>query len=486
MVPDDSQLLAVALGAVRQARKNPQGVDLAAMLGGLDTTLNELLLRGQSAFYSDFIRQGEALAAEAEALSGKNAHPPAKTHETADATAAIIARNAALVLALGDLGGDAANTLVARIVEWELQFYARRNEIARPELSQDPLEQLTAGNFELYLRSREPRWQNARVTEFRRQPGGYSKITVLVTVEGENGEIVEYVIRAEPARKMLDLDGMAIASEFPVVQFAYRAGLPVAEPILLETDKAHLGMPFMLSRRMGGKVLGSFTGSEQAIEESLVRKVLALIARIANTRVDREDSLIRSSHLKRWLDIPDLAQNTRAFIEYWRDVAVQGNATPSPLLNYACDWLLANVPEDDEAQPVLIHGDVGFHNILFEGDRLTALLDWENARWGDVAEELSMFIPTVSGMFPYEQILDWYHEAGGPRVTPWRLRYFDVYMAMKIVVAAQVSLQRVEETPEGSLHLAVFGLSFLHPIGSRLPELIAMAEAAKSAEVRAR
>jgi len=52
-------------------------------------------------------------------------------------------------------------------------------------------------------------------------------------------------------------------------------------------------------------------------------------------------------------------------------------------------------------------------------------------------------------------------------------------MAMKIIVSAQVCLQRVQETPRDSLQLAVFGLRFLHPIGSRVPELIRLAEEAR-------
>jgi hypothetical protein len=55
-------------------------------------------------------------------------------------------------------------------------------------------------------------------------------------------------------------------------------------------------------------------------------------------------------------------------------------------------------------------------------------------------------------------------------------------MAMKIVVAAQVCLQRVEEQPENNIHLALFGLRYLDMIGSRLPGLIEKAEAARAAE----
>lgn len=481
MRPHNQQIVRSALSTIVRAQRHPTYVNMSTVLDGLHVALNELLLRRDEDYYADVVREGRRLADEAGALLGET--PPAEKPEPVlDQIDTIIALNADRVRTLSRLGTDAAADLVRRIVDWELAFYARHTESAMSEDDQEQgLERLTAENLATYLRAKRPDWPNLRVTSFNLQPGGYSKITVLVGLEDDANGAHGVVIRAEPARRMLDLDGMAIASEYPLIRYAFEAGLPVAEPILLETDTSHLGVQFMLSRRMPGKVTGTFTGSDAEIGEDLVKMVLDLIARIANTPVDRDSPLIQASHLGRWLAHDTLPGNTREFIEYWRDVGVRGNSVPSALLNYAVNWLLTNIPEED-VRPNLIHGDVGFHNILFEDGRISALLDWENARFGDTAEELSMFVSSIAHLFPHDRILQWYHEAGGPPVSEWRLRYFDVYMAMKIIVSAQVSLQRVEETPENNLHLAVFGLRFLHMIGSRLNGLIELAEAARDAE----
>ena len=44
-------------------------------------------------------------------------------------------------------------------------------------------------------------------------------------------------------------------------------------------------------------------------------------------------------------------------------------------------WLLAHRPSGE--QRVIVHGDFGFHNLLVERDRVTAVLDWELATIGD-------------------------------------------------------------------------------------------------------
>lgn len=472
--PGNSQLIGAMRSEIQQALTDAGRVDMPTLLDGVQVCLNELTFRDDRAYFQSFVSEGRALLGEAHSLLGEAA--PTGAPEDVDA---ILADTAAVTPRLLARKEVAAAALAKRIVDWELGLYAKRLETPDPEDAlADGFARLTAENFQTYLAAKRPDWPNLKVTAFKRQPGGYSKITVLVEVQDDANGTHGVVIRAQPARTMLDLDGMSVAAEFPVVRFAYEAGLPVAEPLLLEEDPRHIGFAFMLSRRVPGKLAGSFVGASEAVDEGQVRDVLGLVARIANTPVDPADPLIRQSHLNRWLKHDSLKANTREFIEYWRDVGTRGNSLPSALLNYAVHWLLENIPEE-EVRPNLIHGDVGFHNILFEDGRISALLDWENSRFGDTAEELSMFVSSIAHLYDHETILRWYHEAGGPQVSEYRLRYFDAYMAMKIIVSAQVSIQRVQESPESNLRLGVFGIRFLHMIGSRVHTLIALAEAAR-------
>jgi aminoglycoside phosphotransferase (APT) family kinase protein len=63
-------------------------------------------------------------------------------------------------------------------------------------------------------------------------------------------------------------------------------------------------------------------------------------------------------------------------------------ALPILLLSCAFIWLKNHVPADSTS-PVLVHSDVGFHNILTLDGKITALLDWEFTHLGDPSEDIA-------------------------------------------------------------------------------------------------
>jgi aminoglycoside phosphotransferase (APT) family kinase protein len=73
-------------------------------------------------------------------------------------------------------------------------------------------------------------------------------------------------------------------------------------------------------------------------------------------------------------DGPDHA---RCDLDLWRRIAAP--LAPDPLCDFAARWLDASAPAADRT--ALCHGDAGPDNFLFEGERVTALLDWEFAIW---------------------------------------------------------------------------------------------------------
>jgi aminoglycoside phosphotransferase (APT) family kinase protein len=60
----------------------------------------------------------------------------------------------------------------------------------------------------------------------------------------------------------------------------------------------------------------------------------------------------------------------------------------APLFAFALAWLRRNVPTD-VARTSLVHSDMGPGNFLARGGRVTAVLDWEVAHWGDGMEDLA-------------------------------------------------------------------------------------------------
>src|SRR3546814_4198727 len=95
----------------------------------------------------------------------------------------------------------------------------------------------------------------------------------------------------------------------------------------------------------------------------------------------------------------------------------------SPALSQTRQWLWDNIPADDKG-PSLLHGDVGFHNILFDEDRITALLDWELTFLGHPAKDLAQLHNMVVAHLPWDRFMGWYRSAGGEAVAQRAILYF--------------------------------------------------------------
>jgi hypothetical protein len=110
-------------------------------------------------------------------------------------------------------------------------------------------------------------------------------------------------------------------------------------------------------------------------------------------------------------------------------------ATRDPLIDLALDWLDGNVP-DPPGPPVLVHGDAGPGNFMFEAGHLTALLDWEFAHPGDPMEDFGWFsmravmepVPDFAGLLAH------YGRTSGIAVDLDRIRYHRVFVSTRVVI----------------------------------------------------
>jgi len=96
-----------------------------------------------------------------------------------------------------------------------------------------------------------------------------------------------------------------------------------------------------------------------------------------------------------------------------------------PLIHLSLNWLEANIPADMPA-PVIVHGDAGPGNFLFESEHVTALLDWELVHYGDPMADLAMLCLRMlfQGFVPLPEAFAAYEAAGGHRVDLARVRYW--------------------------------------------------------------
>ena len=139
-------------------------------------------------------------------------------------------------------------------------------------------------------------------------------------------------------------------------------------------------------------------------------------------------------------DIPGLtpgariADCVRAELDIWTAMyAETGRA--DPLIELALTWLRDNLPDPD-GTPVLVHGDAGPGNFLFQNGRMTAILDWELAHAGDPMEDLAWFsMRNVMEPVPdFISCIRTYEAAVGAPVDVARIRYHRVFVSARVVI----------------------------------------------------
>lgn len=103
-----------------------------------------------------------------------------------------------------------------------------------------------------------------------------------------------------------------------------------------------------------------------------------------------------------------------------------------PLTTYGLDWLRRFVPKD-VARVSLVQGDTGPVNFMFQGDRVSSIIDWEIGHWGDPMEDLGnivvreMWNPSggLTGLFKL------YEEASGIPYSRFAAQYYSVHQNVR-------------------------------------------------------
>ena len=139
-------------------------------------------------------------------------------------------------------------------------------------------------------------------------------------------------------------------------------------------------------------------------------------------------------------DVPGLspgasiADCVRGEIDIWRAMYLESGRA-DPLIDIAFDWIDAHPPQA-EGRPVLVHGDAGPGNFLFEHGHLTALLDWELSHAGDPMEDLAWFsMRNVMEPVPdFARRIAEYGEHAGTPADLARIRYHRVLVSLRVVI----------------------------------------------------
>jgi len=143
-----------------------------------------------------------------------------------------------------------------------------------------------------------------------------------------------------------------------------------------------------------------------------------------------------------------------------------------PLLMLALNWMERNVPVDPE-RIVIVHGDAGPANFLYEGAEVTALLDWELVHYGDPMADLAMLClrNLFQPFIPLPEAFAAYEAAGGAAIDLARIRFYRLFFEAGFAGRARYADPAAPPPPN-------FGMNIIYSSIHRRSLAEALAEAA--------
>ena len=292
-----------------------------------------------------------------------------------------------------------------------------------------------------YLRGRFPEDPTITATRVTVVPGGRSKATISIDFTTADGPR-EIVVRKDFE---LGSAGISVVEEYPVILAAWQAGLPVPQPLWLEEQRSAIGGKFIAFSKVRGKSMGTLFTSDAS--PAFLRAFAATLAKLHAVDID-------TSGLSERLRWAREEHPVRALIDHF--YGRYRLLPPEPLMDAAFAHLRLAM-KDIGNERALVHGDAGLHNLMGEGDHLTALLDWEFSHTGDPAEDLTYCKYLVQKLIPWDEFMSVYIEAGGRPVSEARMRFFTLWRTLHLAIHTGTAKLAFDSGEDQDLRKAAIG-----------------------------
>lgn len=302
----------------------------------------------------------------------------------------------------------------------------------------------------------------AAITSFHKPEGnGMSSETVLFDArwDGEDHALVARIAPADvdvPVFRTYDMD-----MQFRVMQLvAERSDTPVPECLWNEPGADVIGSPFFVMRRVDGHVPpdnlpytfeGWVLDASPADRIAMQDDTVWALAGIHSVALDGVDLGFLGHD-------PSGPSALRQHVDEWADYyRWLGLDEPIPVVDDAFAWLEAHWPVDDGGVPVLSWGDSRIGNVIYDGFRPAAVLDWEMASIGprgldvgwmayihdffqDVAEQMGL--PGLPGFMQVDDLAETYEARTGITITD--RQFWKVFAALRYgLIMARIHQRQV-------------------------------------------
>ncbi|MCW2685241.1 MAG: aminoglycoside phosphotransferase [Mycobacterium sp.] len=290
------------------------------------------------------------------------------------------------------------------------------------------------------------------VDDLRTLTGGASRTTWAFTARTARGLHALILQTGPPDWGHLPLAGAVHAGmelEARVQALAAAAGAPVPHILVADDSPAALGNPFLICQEIAGQTIARkiARGLDETGRAALLQQCAEALARIhradpAGADLDQQDQLTE------WRSRLDDMHDTTATLEW------------------AFRWLAAHRPPASTTR--LVHGDFRMGNLIVDGARLAAVLDWELVHAGDAYEDLAWFCIRAwrfgapehlgaGGLGSVESFLCAYERASGTTVDRVRFRWWLILATLRWGVICRYQAERHLSGQTPSVELAAIG-----------------------------
>jgi aminoglycoside phosphotransferase (APT) family kinase protein len=261
-------------------------------------------------------------------------------------------------------------------------------------------------------------------------PGLTSKEISTFQLTGVDTEPIPCILRRD--RPFSSVDTSA-SGEFGLLRHLADHGLPVARVLGVSTSSDRpFHAPALIMQRAAGAANPLAALGDGAAD--VIRQEAELLGRIHSVPLDGLE-----------VPIPRAGADTRArvreMIESFRDVLVRDRMEPQPQLEAGYEWLLANLDDRVDDAATLVHADYDLRNILTDGGKITAVLDWELAHVGHPAEDLGYCRAEARQALPWDEFRSLYTAAADVDVDEAAVDFFEIwgitFRATTLVTAAR-------------------------------------------------
>lgn len=284
--------------------------------------------------------------------------------------------------------------------------------------------------------ARETGASEVAIEGLRRLPGGASRETWsfdATLVLGSVREKRALVLRRDRADSLL---ATGRRDEFLLLRTLHDRGVPVPKVSWLGDETDTLGARFFVMERVEGETLARRLLRDE--EYASARRVMTgqlgeILAHIHGIDCSLEGvrQLPRSAE--------EGESTAEAEVDRYEALFRAIAPEPHPAFELAFRWLRRHLPPTGRRS--VVHGDYRIGNVIFGPEGVRSILDWELAHVGDPMEDLGWLCvrswrfgsdhKPVGGIGEREELFEAYEKAGGGRVDPAHVRFWEVFGNLK-------------------------------------------------------